>query len=666
MKIDPEAAAAKLAGYTEAQKTNTVELMEKCGSQESKKLTASATIAWDRVTENQFKIDKNAFTDQGADYGGVYMYDGRYYVDYRVVVYLREEAVNFVVTEVADGFSFRTDAVTLKGMDASSSYWSNNISTAPLTVLNGENAPTVVNTISDDGKSNEITVTAPAGKKLQPGAYYLCVPADVTNAVINANGKVDPQTFTNTADLTTVDGKPTGESVTFEQTIPTYTTPRKDGGYVVDSQTGELVMHDGKPVIRWDVWVGWDFYGKTTFVDTMTGMELLIDSNYTFDIHSFADRETHKESLASLKSRTDISPYLDFEEDGTGFTFSTEGAIRNNPDGTPVKLYKLVYFTTPLDTANGTRLNNHYSISHTTPGGETFGDGPVEGNFVPDMTAQGRLYVQKAHVMEQTNSLTQWKITCDNKNNVPFAGLSNLDIIDLVPQDQNQGENAVGATVHYSDKWPIKVEMTTGKGTKITLVEGTHYTIVKNDGKHDFGSKGEKGFAVDLNMEAVTDLLSKDGSASFKTIDVTCYLNNAVYSYTTNKTIKNDGWLEYTNHGVDLTDGVNAEYTRGFARRTKGAVKYGENYDPNGKRAYYVCPPNGPIPDEMTYFTGGYGSDTGDGQKEIVWVITLRSRAFSQNSEPLQVTVTDTISDNQEFPRLPREDAEGSVPDPEW
>ena len=117
---------------------------------------------------------------------------------------------------------------------------------------------------------------------------------------------------------------------------------------------------------------------------------------------------------------------------------------------------------------------------------------------------------------------------------------------------------------------------------------------------------------------------------------------------------------------MDLTDGVNAEYTRGFARRTKGAVKYGENYDPNGKRAYYVCPPNGPIPDEMTYFTGGYGSDTGDGQKEIVWVITLRSRAFSQNSEPLQVTVTDTISDNQEFPRLPREDAEGSVPDPEW
>ena len=80
------------------------------------------------------------------------------------------------------------------------------------------------------------------------------------------------------------------------------------------------------------------------------------------------------------------------------------------------------------------------------------------------------------------------------------------------------------------------------------------------------------------------------------------------------------------------------------------------------------APPNGPIPDEKTYFKGkgGYGSDAIDGQKEIVWRITLSSRAFSQNSEPLQVTVTDTISDNQEFPRLPREDAEGSVPDPEW
>ena len=657
MKITPAAAAAKLANYTEAQKTNTVELKENASSLKTP-LTAEATIAWENVTDNQFKIDKGAFTEKAPDYKGVYWDEetDKYYIDFRVVVYVREPVSTFTVTDHPNySLSFRNVPTTpkLEGVDTSAGFWSNDISTAVLTNVNA----TVTSGLNDKAEM-VITVTAPEGQKLAPGAYHLRVPADVTGAVDTTLKNSYPQSYSNTAYLTSVDGQPTSENKEFKQAIPNRTEPRKDGGYAVDSATGELLFYNGKPVIRWDVWFGWDFYDETTFVDTLSGMELLVNRDYPFEIHSFTDQNHRKERLASLTTTTDTD-YLDFNEAKTQFTFTNEN-LGVNSDGTPVKLYKMVYFTTPLDADNelgyvNTGLSNGYSITHTTLGGDGFGSGPITGDVTPDMTAQGRLYVRKKHVIEHTDSLTKWLITCDNVNKIPFERLDHLDIIDLVPQAQNQGENSVGATVHYSDKWPIKVELTTGKGTKIPLVEGTHYTIVKRHDNYDFGNDGEKGFAVDLNMDTVAALLSNDGSAFFKVIDVTCYLNNAVYSHGTEKTIKNDGWLDYSNQGVELKDEVNAEYTRSFAKRIKGAVKYGENYDPNATRAYYVCPPYGPIPDTMTYFVGkgGYGSDALDGQKEIVWRITLGARAFSHNTEPLVVTVTDTISDNQKFPSYP-------------
>ena len=72
MKVDSAAALAKLDGYTDAQKTNTVEVKEN-GASLKTPLTATATIAWDDVTDEQFKIDKNVFTEKGPHYKGVYM-----------------------------------------------------------------------------------------------------------------------------------------------------------------------------------------------------------------------------------------------------------------------------------------------------------------------------------------------------------------------------------------------------------------------------------------------------------------------------------------------------------------------------------------------------------------------------------------------------------------
>ncbi len=654
MKIRPEAAADKLAGYTDAQKTNIVELKEN-GASLTTPLTATATIAWNNVTEDRFKIDKAAFTDQGSNYGGVYT-DGtneKYYIDYRVVVYIREAVTTFTVTDAPQsGFVFRSDKpITLEGVDSSANYWTNDINTAVLSQVDADvNNELQQLPLGDNGATVDcqvITITAPAGQTLAPGAYHLRIPADVTESVINANGQIEPKTFSNVAYLTSVDGEPTKEYKEYEQTIPNYTTPSKAGGYEVDPNTGEFLFYNGKPVIRWDVWVGWDFYNEINFTDTMTGMELLVNSEYPFDIHSFTDGDTHKENLVSLSSIADTN-YLDFNDTNTGFTFNTKN-LATNADGTPVKLYKLVYFTTPLDDNStigyqSTGLKNGYTVTYTDPFGNSTGVGPAEAE--PTTTAKARLYVKKAHVIEINDYLTKWKITCDNtENKVPFARLDNLAIIDHIPQGQTIGE----VTIHYNDAWPITVEMVCGNDQKVMLVEGTHYTIEKQHAELDLGENGKYGFAVVLNMEKVAEVLAGAGSDYFKTIDVTCYLENEKHAPGQNYRIKNDGWIYYSNQGQTLVEGINAYYDRGYATKEKLAPAYGDYYDPAAGRNFTVCSVDGRTAQS---FTGGYDDNpnNGDGEEEILWKIYLGAREFGTSADPITVTVTDTLSDNQEFP----------------
>jgi len=358
------------------------------GSSLQTPLTAAAVISRDNVTENQFKIDKNAFTDHTVEYGGAYLNEGneKYYVDFRVTVYIREPFLTFTVEDcVDDALAFRSPddtPVTLEGVDTSADFWTNDSAFADLTYVDA----IVTNTV--DGGKNTIVLTSPEGEPLPAGAYQLRVPADITGAVRSVQTNDSPQYYSTTAHLVKVDDYVTDEKKEWKSLVPTHTVPRKAGSYEVDPVTGEEVLYNGKPVIRWEVYFGWDFYDKTTFVDTLTGMKLLVNDDYPFEIHSFDNMNKHKERLAYFTSLTDTS-YIDFNENGDGFTFNSEN-LDLNSDGYYVKLYKLVYFAAPADDADSgtgyvtTGLKNSYTLTHTDFFGNGFDHGPITGEAVPD------------------------------------------------------------------------------------------------------------------------------------------------------------------------------------------------------------------------------------------------------------------------------------------
>ncbi|MBP3650082.1 MAG: Cna B-type domain-containing protein [Clostridia bacterium] len=652
MKVDDYAAFVKLKDYTEEQKKNTVELKEN-GNSLKQPLVATATISWEDVTENKYKIDKGAFTDKGSYYNGVYLYENgeekKYGIDFRVVVYIREPVETFTVTDKVNfslSFANAPTAPKLEGVDVSADYWNNDISTATFKTYTESEAPTLTSSIVNGAW--EITLKAPQGQKLEPGAYHLRVPAEVT-ALNNVIGGRDYQHYQNTAYLTSVDGKPTNENDFYKSVINGPIKPTKAGAYET-ADDGTLLLHNNKPVIRWDVYAGWDFYSTTIFEDTLEGMELLIGGGYSFDIHSMNAVGDTKQTLVQLYSAVDTD-YLDFKDNG--FTFNSE-KLATNSDGSPVKLYKFVYFTVPKVDKNSptgyvtSGLNNKYSATFKPAQGGQIG--PIEGEAQPTLTNSARLFVKKEHVIEINDSLTKWKIVCENTNNIPFALLKDLDIVDVVPR----GQEPIGeVNVHYSDERPITVEMVCDNNEKIQLVEGTvegtHYTIRKEHSEYDFGTDGKYGFAVDLNMKAVADALKEKGATYFKTITVYCYLENATHPSGQNYRIKNDGCLYYSNQGQVMKEAINGFYDRGFATKRKGVETYGDRYDPNAHREYYVCGKNGAT---WQAFTGGYDDDptTGDGQKEIVWRIFIGAREFGNDNNPITVTVTDTFSENQMFP----------------
>ncbi|MBE5814406.1 MAG: Cna B-type domain-containing protein [Clostridiales bacterium] len=649
MKVDSAAALKRLADLTEAQKTNTVEVKEN-GASLKTPLTATATIAWDQVTENQFKIDKDAFTNHTEEYGGAYLDEDRkkVYVDFRVTVYIREPFSTFTVDDWANyALTFRTPddmPVTLEGVDTSADFWNTAPKDAELTYVDA----IVTNTI--DGRKNVITLTAPEGQMLPAGAYQLRVPADITSAVASALEKDYPQYYSNTAWLVKVDDYVPTEKKEWKSLVPTHDAPSKQGGYEVDPATGKLIFVDGKPLIRWDVWFGWNFYDKTTFVDTLENMELLVNDNYPFEIHSFDNKNKHKERLASFTELNDTS-YIDFNEAGNGFTFKTEN-LDLNSDGSYVKLYKLVYFSTPTEDAEGnyltSGLNNSYVVTHTDPFGNGFGHGPIPGTAEPSLTANGHLYVSKKHVIELNDTTTKWQVTVDNKNKVPFELLSSIAVLDAIPHPQEVGE----LDIIYSADRPISLNMTLpGINTPVPLTEGVHYTIVKELEGFNFGTDGNHGFAAVMNMEELGKILAENNVTYFSKIDMTVFLKNTAYPSggANEKTLKNDGGVLFTNQGTQMLEYVNASYKRGFATKRKDAPAYGDYYDPTTYRNYTVCTVDGNRP---VAFTGGYDDNpaNGDGNDEILWKIFIGAREFENDPNPIKVTVTDTLSENQMFP----------------
>jgi len=112
MKVDPDAAQAKLSGYD---KFNTVELLENDASLkvngETRPLTAQASIAWSNELSNRFKVDKCIVNQH--NHSIVYRAGSDYYVDYYVVVYTKDEFSTFTVVDqiIADADALSDQAL---------------------------------------------------------------------------------------------------------------------------------------------------------------------------------------------------------------------------------------------------------------------------------------------------------------------------------------------------------------------------------------------------------------------------------------------------------------------------------------------------------------------------------------------------------------------------
>ncbi len=688
MKIDSAAANAKLENYTEAQKTNTVEVKED-GASLATPLTATATIGWKDVTSGQYKIDKLAFADPAGKYDGIYLDAStkKYYIDFRVVVYLKDEVENFTVTDKADyGVFFRAPddkAVTLQGMCDDLGYWEGDSSAHLLTPMEDV---IVTNTINASATECYITVSAPEGQTLKPGAYHLRVPADVTDAVAKTIKNTYPQSYQNTATLTSVDGVPTSESDSFKQAIPIYQYITKVGGYEIDPDTGGFVLTaDGRPIIRWDVYFGWEFYNTAFVEDIMDNQELYVNSTYPFDVHHMEYTGNGMQwvnTYASLTS-TEDTDYIHFLRDdkqaAIGFTLDTAELI---PPEANAEVYKLVYFTVPKLTDNPnepyytTGLKNHFDVTFTPPYNHDDGFGITPIVTEPTVAERVSLKLQKEMLYDENDTHNRWRVRVNNtQHTVPIANLTQLIISDRLGVQENYGVFGSDVTIDY-DK-PITVKMQyfrdndTHRNTVVTLQEGVHYTIEKqNDankpswwdpawgdwylGYLNLGPESQYGFGVNINIEAVKELLAADNCTYFRYIDVEYSSENPVLDGNAGYDILNRGYLDYEYLSIPQRLQADKTYNRKFSTKKKYAPIYGDYYDATrGVGGFTLHTVNDANHQGVGYATKGMYDDNpanGDGKEEILWKIFIGAREFENSTQPITVTITDTLSDNMTFP----------------
>ena len=688
MKLDKLASAAKLKDYSEERRTNTVEVMEN-GESLSKPVTATATIAWDDTIQKRFKIDKDIFTDRdplSKYYSGAYYdeTDNQYYVDYRIVVYVQEEVSTFTVIDGITGYmAFPDDKpIVLEGWDGSETFWTNNIHTADLDQL-----PDVEVTTEPGANAHQklITVKAAGGTMLQPGAYHLRVPICITNAVNNALDHNQAHGYNNTATLTEVDGIPTTETDTCYGQVQKYTPPEKSGSFEVNTDGSYATVEvDGKKhyLLRWELWIGWYFYNETVLQDVMEGTTLYVNSSYPFDIHSYDGRNgrLHQEKLATFNTLSNDTDFITFNVDGKGFTFNAHKLNLNTGDAgddkSPVGAYKIVYYTVSDEVADGinlpTGIKNTYKVDYKAPHGKEFNNGPIPGEAEPQISNAAKLSVDKKFKRMLNDIYTEWQIVVHNPNAIPFIRLDSLNILDVVsdktvtPKLNNTNQSSVNnrdnVQVLYSETWPIQVKMKLNDSTTVPLENGTHYTIAKNYtdtafpndyGQSEFGSNGEYGYVIMLDIEAVEALAAQYNTNTFEEITVSTYLKNSDKESGYLYYMYNQGQIIYETIGQKFRDITEAESTdqRSFSVKTKDAPLYGDYYDPT-QSASYTVHSNGSTSGTTTTIRGTYDNDanTGDGQQEILWSILAGSYEFEKDSNPIRVTITDTLSSNQMFP----------------
>lgn len=206
MEISDAAANAKLNGYD---KVNTVELKENNASL-TDPLKATVTIKWDDNVSSRQKIDKCIVPQAGNT--NLYVENDKYYADYYIAVYLRDEAATFTVEDTLSNAAHTAEEkpVTLMGVNSADNFW--NVGATNISGLSQLPDGASLTTNIDGGKKT-ITLTAPAGQMLAPGAYYLKLTADVTDTVkklmtsLNGDNTSAKEEYTNQAALVSIDDK---------------------------------------------------------------------------------------------------------------------------------------------------------------------------------------------------------------------------------------------------------------------------------------------------------------------------------------------------------------------------------------------------------------------------------------------------------------------------
>ena len=637
MAVDSAAAAAELQGYD---KNNTVELMENGASLvvngKTSPLTAQASTKWNDALSNRYKVDKCIVNQNGNSV--VYRVGDRYYVDYYIVVYSRDEVDSFtVIDRIISGVSHTANMpITLLGVNTAPGYW-DRAAASGLPTLSSVDAAV---TGPIDGLDRAITLTAKSGT-LPAGAYYMKMACDVTDTVLAlseaAQKKVGDNTagdayaeFKNKAILDIVNGDSHVNEVT-RDIVGRLNGPTAfyKHGEIQMNNDGSYIIYDKEGVrgkyIRWDVVFDWEIPNTDTVItDMMKGdQSLLVNASTPFTVY---DTTSGKDVvIAELKNLTDTE-YIDFGKDSSGNeTFSFyPGRMTDNPQDSTRK-FKLTYYTlVPEETVDFSPMTNSWTVEYKdeVPG---VGVGPVNGEEKPQISHSARLELKKTWKYFVNDYVTRWLIEIKNPSKIPFDSLGRMVLVDM---PRSTGTNAFEQGEVWIDHdrmltdLPLVIEAYTQNGQREVMTLGTHYTISKTHSDYDLGKDGRNGFAIEFNIPAIKELLKPHRAAHFMSIGIACYVHNADKQTSNTKrwNITNDAYLDYTVSGIDLPDEdatatVGREYSTGS--KTVGATV-------NSQKVIY------------------HDYD-GDGDKEVRWQVKVGANEFKTYPEPIRITVTDTL-----------------------
>ena len=640
MKLTAEAAAAKLQGYSDADKTNTIELMENGASLttlgEPDPLQARAKIAWDKNLSSQYKISKAIIPQTSTT--NVYYTNDKYYVDYCVVAYSKVPVSTFTVQDQLTGNVEHSGLpVTLLGVNTKENFWESSASVIPsdLTQVTASVTP------SGSGATRSITVS---GTDLPAGAYYLKVPVDVTKAVTSIIEKAAPLTnnttasivekYVNMAVLDSVNGDDSVQE-TSKEVVDFLRGPenfikrgavvtKEDGSYDIYNKAGE----EGK-YIRWDVYFSWSIPCANMIIeDTLSaGQKLLINDSTSFDIWDVTSATPIR--LAGLWNKNGTE-YIQFTTDSNG----AESFVLNLNKlgaGDTTRKFKLVYYT--LIDKNATdfdQYTNDWKITYQPhdPGSAI---GPIPGRETPVTVYTAVLKPEKksldAKGQEQHDMYTRWSATINNDDKLPLSSITKLSFTDTVAVNESTSLNISfangepSAWFDLSDTESIFMPVLTmalpGVTEPVNLVKDIDYFITVN---------GDNSFTVDFDLDRLAEILATHNQTYFSRIDMAIKSQNsnlANKNFQQGKdpqlSIDNTISLDYEiNHDPVNTEDVTANLLHRFTSVLKSALKHDTTKEI-------------------------YADFIGDKNKELKWQIEIGSGYFHASDDTPEIVVVDTL-----------------------